>query len=163
MSKLPLAGQDDASESEWGAITLEGRATASSSTGGRSTSAGRLAPRRWDVVVFKNPNEPGVNYIKRLIGLPGETIEIIDGDIWVKPPGAHGLADRRERRARRQDALWIPVYEHDYIPRSTTGISPRLRSSSGSGCGWSDRRGTGLALWGSYAPRLPRARVGGVA
>ncbi|MFO1003730.1 MAG: S26 family signal peptidase [Planctomycetaceae bacterium] len=30
--------------------------------------------RRFDVVVFKNPEEPHVNYIKRLVGLPGETV-----------------------------------------------------------------------------------------
>ena len=35
-------------------------------------------PKRWDVVVFKNPLNPDINYIKRLIGLPEETIEIIE-------------------------------------------------------------------------------------
>ncbi|MDE0959485.1 MAG: signal peptidase I [Planctomycetota bacterium] len=38
-------------------------------------------PNRWDVVVFKFNRER--NYIKRLIGLPGETIQVIDGDIWI--------------------------------------------------------------------------------
>jgi len=40
-------------------------------------------PKRWDVVVFKNPLEPKVNYIKRLVGRPGDTIEIINGDIYI--------------------------------------------------------------------------------
>ena len=37
-------------------------------------------PQRWDVVVFKYPPDPDTNYIKRLIGRPGETLEFVDGD-----------------------------------------------------------------------------------
>ena len=31
-------------------------------------------PQRWDVVVFKFPGNAQINYIKRLVGLPGETL-----------------------------------------------------------------------------------------
>ncbi len=68
-----------------------------------------VEPRRWDVIVFKNPLEPSINYIKRLIGLPGEEMEIIDGDVYInrqicrKPP-------------KVQDELWMPVYDNDYQP-----------------------------------------------
>ncbi len=48
----------------------------------------RGGPQRWDVVVFRYPEEPEVSYIKRLIGLPGEEIRIGSGDIYVKRPGA---------------------------------------------------------------------------
>jgi signal peptidase I len=41
-------------------------------------------PERWDVVVFKNPGEH-INYIKRLIGLPGEQLAIVDGDVFTRP------------------------------------------------------------------------------
>lgn len=42
-----------------------------------------LPPERWDVTVFKNPSDGTTNYIKRLVGLPGEVLEIIDGDIYT--------------------------------------------------------------------------------
>jgi signal peptidase I len=40
-------------------------------------------PERFDVIVFKNPNIAKENYIKRLIGLPGENILIENGDIYT--------------------------------------------------------------------------------
>lgn len=38
---------------------------------------------RFDIVVLRRPNEPGKSIIKRVIGLPGETIEIKEGDIYI--------------------------------------------------------------------------------
>jgi len=42
-------------------------------------------PERWDVIVFKYPGNAKQNYIKRLIGLPGETLWIHHGDVFVLP------------------------------------------------------------------------------
>ena len=46
---------------------------------------GRLfasAPKIGDVVVFKTPTDNRTDYIKRLIGLPGDSIQFIDGDLF---------------------------------------------------------------------------------
>ena len=40
-------------------------------------------PKRGDVVVFKTPSDNRTDYIKRLIGLPGDNIEFIDGDLFI--------------------------------------------------------------------------------
>ncbi|MEX0612949.1 MAG: signal peptidase I, partial [Pirellulales bacterium] len=40
-------------------------------------------PDRWDVVVFKFPGDAQINYIKRLVGLPGETLRVYQGDLFV--------------------------------------------------------------------------------
>jgi len=68
-----------------------------------------IEPKRWDVIVFKNPPEPTINYIKRLIGLPGESVQIIDGDIYID-----GQISRKP--AKVQNELWMPVYDNDYQP-----------------------------------------------
>lgn len=38
---------------------------------------------RGDIIVFKYPNDPKINYIKRVIGLPGESIEIKNKKIYI--------------------------------------------------------------------------------
>lgn len=42
-----------------------------------------LTPKRWDLVVFRVPENPSINYVKRLVGLPGEEIVIQDGAVWA--------------------------------------------------------------------------------
>lgn len=40
-------------------------------------------PRRYDIIVFPYEFEENVYYIKRIIGLPGETVQIIDGYVYI--------------------------------------------------------------------------------
>ncbi len=40
-------------------------------------------PKRGDIVLFKYPLDESVTYIKRVIGLPGETVDIRDGKIYI--------------------------------------------------------------------------------
>ncbi|WP_026376998.1 signal peptidase I [Aestuariibacter salexigens] len=43
------------------------------------------APERGDVVVFKYPEEPSIDYIKRVVGLPGDIIEYRNKALYIKP------------------------------------------------------------------------------
>ena len=40
-------------------------------------------PRRGDIVVFVNPTNPGQHLIKRVVGLPGETVAVVNGEVLI--------------------------------------------------------------------------------
>ena len=42
-----------------------------------------FSPENWDIIVFKTPSDNRTDYVKRLIGLPGDTIQFIDGDLFI--------------------------------------------------------------------------------
>jgi len=52
-------------------------------------------PKRWEVIVFKFPGNAKQNYIKRLIGLPNETLWIRHGDISAPQAVGHAASGRR--------------------------------------------------------------------
>ena len=66
-------------------------------------------PRRWEVIVFRNPNKPTQAYVKRLVALPGETLQIVDGDIYIR-------GEIQAKSYATQCGIRIPVYDHDFRP-----------------------------------------------
>ena len=42
------------------------------------------SPQRGDIIVFKLPGQENINYVKRLLGLPGETIKVENGQVYIK-------------------------------------------------------------------------------
>jgi signal peptidase I len=90
-------------------------------------------PERWDVVVFRYPEDPETSYIKRLVGLPGEIVRVFHGDIYVKPPGGDAYALTR-KPLKHQSAMQIVVYDdrHGRLPsRQSASINPPSGPASG--------------------------------
>ncbi len=77
-----------------------------------------MQPQRWDVVVFRNPLDPEQNFIKRLIGLRGDKVELIGGDVFI-----NDIIQAKPRHVQEQ--LWFPYYDHDHRPAKAAGPENR--------------------------------------
>jgi signal peptidase I len=79
-------------------------------------------PRRFEVPVFKFPKEPysieerqGMNYIKRLVGLSGETLAVFNGDLYTTRALDYAHIPPADRPERELDAWW-PRYMYPNDP-----------------------------------------------
>jgi signal peptidase I len=73
-------------------------------------------PKRWDVIVFKYPGNGEMNYIKRLVGLPGETLQVYQGDLFTRPLEVEGDFNIEQKPADKVTAMLQPVHDTDYEP-----------------------------------------------
>ena len=74
-------------------------------------------PLRWEIVVFLNPADPTQAYVKRLVGRPGETVEVFDGDVLID-----GHLARKPIEIQRATRIAVFDHEHpadreDWLPR----------------------------------------------
>ena len=92
-------------------------------------------PERWDVVVFKFPGNGEMNYIKRLVGLPGETLRIYQGDLFTKSDKDHEFHIAR-KPPHKVLAMLEPVHDTDYDSATLYNAAWPLRWSPVEDNGW---------------------------
>ena len=71
-------------------------------------------PRRWEVAVFRNPEDPTLTYVKRIVGLPGESIALVNGDVFVD-----GILQRKPFSS--QLGTRVLVHANDFEPAGDPG------------------------------------------
>lgn len=130
----------------------------------------RSEPQRWDIIVFRYPDDRRTNYVKRLVGLPGEAVKIARGDIWTKSAGETEFHIARKDPGKLRDLLH-PVYDNDCVVDAMTkagwplrwqpwpgadGQQPDWQSKDGGRTFQLDRQPTGEA-WLRYQHFVPLA------
>jgi signal peptidase I len=84
------------------------------------------SPRRWEVVAFRDPQHPGRVAVKRVVGLPGEAIQIRDGDVY-----ADGEIARKTLAQQR--AMAVLVHDARFPPRLDPAAPPRWQAEPSGG------------------------------
>ncbi len=105
--------------------------------------------RRGDIVVFKYPDSPEVDYIKRIVGLPGDTVEMRQGYLYV-----NGV--RQEEPYVRSDYRPADSFGPRRVPDNSYFAlgDHRNRSADSRVWGFVPRallKGRALFVWWSYA------------
>ena len=100
-------------------------------------------PRRFDVVVFKYPEDAKINYIKRLVGLPGETVSIVGGDIWTSRDGQAPQIARKPPEKLRAMLQCVHDSRHEAALLREAGWPARWTdwAAPGSAPGWTAEGG----------------------
>lgn len=72
-------------------------------------------PERFDVIVFRDRREEGRYYMKRIVGLPGETVQIADGRVTIDGVLLEEPSEREEIRDARRASEPVVLGQAEYF------------------------------------------------
>ena len=89
-------------------------------------------PERGDIAVFRLPRDPKLDYIKRVVGLPGDTIQMRDGQLFIN---GDGVPRERAGTYLAENTFGDPVEIPIYLETLLNGVSYQTLDGDPSGPG----------------------------
>lgn len=88
------------------------------------------SPKRGDIFVFRLPTNPSINYVKRIVGLPGDKVQMIDGDVYIndkkierKKIGTYDYDDDRDPGLIHYMDVFKEQFPGEEKPHKVIGLS----------------------------------------
>jgi len=95
------------------------------------------SPRRWEIAAFADPRDAAQTIVKRVVGLPGETVQIRHGDVYID-------GEIQRKTLAQQRAIAVLVHDAGFPPHRDGVPVPRWRGEKAE------------SQWGSAAGRFVR-------
>lgn len=93
-------------------------------------------PKRGDVIVFKYPRDTTINYIKRVVGIPGDKVEVVNEVVYVngqpvdmkEVPGKDFMSDMDDKYASKDLKFYeVKTGEHQHMVQIDQNPSPYVK------------------------------------
>jgi signal peptidase I len=114
-------------------------------------------PSRWDIGVFKYPIRQNQNYVKRIVGMPGDRLRISGGNVHLVAAGTDGRKAEDLTTLRKpallQSEIWKEIFPARMVLNEHSTLLGKYFVGRGTG-DWSEADGTL-----SFEPRSPTARA----
>lgn len=106
------------------------------------------SPQRWEVVAFRHPHDARLICVKRVVGRPGEAVQIRDGDVYID-------GQLQRKTLEQQRAMAVLVHDAHHQPEAGATLPPCWQGEPGSRWQWSGGRflhsgGGGTMDWCVY-------------
>ncbi len=90
-------------------------------------------PKRGAIVVFALPREPSIDYIKRVIGEPGDTVQVTGGELYLNGKEAPRTPDGTYVESANDTGQGVPIRVKRYVEHLPDGVNHLIAKATNDG------------------------------